>query len=229
MENKGRKLLVFAIIFVVYNILVFVIPFTRNGTFWAAYAFAVCTILAQAVADSLAFGGADSMRKMFLGIPIALIAHGALVIQLVICSVVMIAGSFIDIPVWACVIPCVLVLGAASVAIIKANWAKETINHIDTQHVIKTRFIQSLRAELASLVPRGANEAVRKELTKLADAARYSDPMSGEGLTALEANIEQELIVLKQAVINGDEDVPSLINELSVLLNERNIKCRMLK
>ena len=228
-NHRNRRLLILAIIFVVFNILAFVIPFRRNVVFWTAYAFTAVMILAQVATDMLAFRNADTLRKVFYGIPIIKIAYGFLCIQLILCAGLMVISLVTDIPVWIVIIPCILVFAFSAIAIIKADWTRDKIEETDAKSIEESKFFHQLRADLESLIPRISDNELKKKIEILSEAARYSDPISSAGLAELETEMENKLASLKQAVISGGADSDNLANELSFLLYERNNKCRVLR
>ena len=229
MMHKSRRLLILAIIFIVYNVLAFVIPFQRVNVFWIAYSFSVISVLTILIADWIAFRDADSLRRVFFGLPVLKIAYGSLFVQLIVCAILMITSSFISVPVWLAVIPCTLIISAGALGIVKADWARVKIEQIDTQHVENTRFIQEFRINLESLIPRVTDSALKTKIEKLSEAVRHSDPVSNEGLSDLENEMELKLVSLKQAIFEGNADGDEHASEISFLLNERNQKCRLLK
>ena len=65
---------------------------------------------------------------------------------------------------------------------------------------------------------------VKVALTKLAEAIRFSDPMSNEVLADLEKEISDKFAELKVA-----EDKTAIIKVLDSLIVERNKKAKLLK
>jgi hypothetical protein len=71
---------------------------------------------------------------------------------------------------------------------------------------------------------------MKKTLKELAEAIRYSDPMSSPQLAAIENKIEAKAAALGEAVEKTDGDsIKTLCNELQQLFAERNRKCKILK
>ena len=64
----------------------------------------------------------------------------------------------------------------------------------------------------------------KKALEQLAEKIRFSDPMSHEQLAELENKIFIDIASLKNT-----SDKTALISEITLLLNERNKKCKILK
>ncbi|MCL1894549.1 MAG: hypothetical protein FWG02_10040 [Holophagaceae bacterium] len=228
-KYRNRRSLVLAIIFIVFNILVFVIPFRKNGAFWVAYGFSVLTIIAQLIADTIAFRKADNLKRAFLGVPIVIIAFRCLLAELAICATIMLISLVVNLPAWVAVIPCILVLAYATIAIIFADWSREIIEQIDTKSVTESRFINHLYVDLKSLVPRISDGVLKNKVEKLSEDVRYSDPISIADLADLETAMEKLFASLKQAVTSNGENIGKIADELSLLLTERNNKCRLLR
>lgn len=88
----------------------------------------------------------------------------------------------------------------------------------------KVFYIRQLQVEVELLASKETDPAVRTELNRLAEMIRYSDPMSHEQLAGLEEKISAKVAELKTAA-----NRPELITELISLLEERNLKCKILK
>ena len=228
-RHRNRKLLILSIVFVAYNILVFVIPFRRNDVFWIAYAFSIVTILGQAAAYMVAFHKADNLKRVFLGVPIVKVAFRSFLAQMAVCAALMLISLIISIPPWIAVIPCLLILAFAAVAVIKADWAREVIEQIDAKSLAESKFIHQLRMDLEALIPRISNDALRQKVEKLSQEVRYSDLVSNVGLSELELEMEAKFAALKQAVISGSMDGDGIADELSFMLTERNNQTRVLR
>ena len=66
-----QSLAILAIVFVVYNVLAFVIPFEKTGTFWLSYIFSVIAIAVQVYVIKVAFCKEKSVKSKFYGFPVA--------------------------------------------------------------------------------------------------------------------------------------------------------------
>jgi len=201
-----------------------------GAAFWIAYAFSIATILGQAAVDWFAFRNADTLRRVFMGIPIIKISFRCLCAQLAVGAALMTVATFVSFPARVAIVPCALILAFAAVAILKADWARDVIDQVDVKHQVNTSFMREFHAGLLALVPRAADAALRAKLEKLSEAAQYSDPVSAADLAALEAEMGSQLALLGQTVIADDADASAdTADELSLLLNERNQKCRSMK
>ena len=233
--DKNRRLIILGVVFVTFNIVVFVIPFQRNAVFWSSYIFSLITIAAVAAADWLAFRNADTLKRTFMGVPILRIAINCLIAQLAVAAILMTATTFFYVRLWMAVLPSILILAFGTIGIVMADWGRQAIEQVEHKHIVKTDYMMNFRAELESLVPRVTEAALRAKLETLSKTAKRSDPVSSESLFELEARMEEQLAALKDAVHDGTTDAGAaeaagaMIDELALLLNERNIKCRTLK
>ncbi|MEG0512963.1 MAG: hypothetical protein RR653_09625, partial [Clostridia bacterium] len=73
MKQKLAKqsLLVLVALFVVYSMVVFVVPFVKDGTFWLSYLFTTLAFAMQLYIFWLSFRGEGGVRSKLYGIPVA--------------------------------------------------------------------------------------------------------------------------------------------------------------
>lgn len=169
---------------------------------------------------------ANNLTKLFYNIPLIRISFSTLIVSIVLGTVCM---AIPDMPNWIGAVLCVIVLGFNAIAVLQAKTASELISEIDEKVGNDTQFIKSLRADAESLVQRAANEEVKKAAKKVADALRYSDPVSNEKLVQEELRIADVFGRFSKAVADGKDDVITLSDELSELIEDRNHKCKLFK
>ncbi len=81
-----------------------------------------------------------------------------------------------------------------------------------------------------SILARAKSESVKAECKKAYEAVRYSDPMSNEALSVIEAKITLKMDELSSAVATDDaEKAKEIADELVILVGDRNKKCKVLK
>ena len=61
-KNAVRLLLFAGIALVCFNVIAFVLPVPKNGTFWVSYGFGMLSILLQLVVMKAAFKGDESIK-----------------------------------------------------------------------------------------------------------------------------------------------------------------------
>ena len=71
---------------------------------------------------------------------------------------------------------------------------------------------------------------LKAEVKKVYEAIRYSDPMSNAALEEINEQIQNQLSVFADAVKAEDFDLASSYSdELIILIDNRNKKCKLLK
>jgi len=226
-KNKNMFFIAVLILLVVYNVVIFVIPFNKGGGFWTGYGFSMLAILLSAAVSFYAFDR-EGLRSKFYGVPLISVVWRYLVIQLLIGILEMIL-DFIPIPFQYGIAVNTVLLGACLLGLITVEAAKDEIVRIDEKVKEKVFYIKALQADVEGLLGR-VSEDLKKTLQDLAETIRYSDPMSSPQLAAIENKIEARAANLAEAVDKNDGDaVKALCNELQQLFAERNRKCKILK
>ena len=70
-KNQIRSIVTVVVIFAVYNVLAFVLPFKHTGLFWIGYSFGLVSIIVSMMILALAFGKNGTAKSSFYGFPIA--------------------------------------------------------------------------------------------------------------------------------------------------------------
>lgn len=220
MKNKSRGYLILAILLITISVIAFVVPTEKTATFFVAYAFTVLAFIAQILLWKRALGPQE-MKSKFLGFPILHIGIVYLIVQMVAFLVFLAAPA---IPTWCAVVVCLLIAAIAALCIIPTDAAVEEIERIGKKVEEKVFFIKSLQVDVEMLAEREEDAATKQALYRLAEKISFSDPISHEQLAELEGQISAKMAKLKIAT-----DKTDLVKELGLLLDERNMKCRILK
>lgn len=231
--KKGIKFYApcWAIVLIVFNVITFSVPITVNvnkftPSFWIGYAFITLMFMVQLVC-SIVFFKQDSNDKRFLNIPIISLSYMALFVSMIVGAVAM-AVPFI--PYWVGIILDVLIVAFYAIAIISSKAAADTIENIDKKVKAQTMFIKSLTVDAESLLNQSESDETKAIAKKVYEAIRYSDPMSNDALSSVESQITIKFNEFSNAVIEDNKPLAESIgNELIILVNDRNKKCRLSK
>lgn len=197
-----------------------------NTSFWVGYGFITLAFIGNLVC-SLIFFKEENKGKVFLNIPIINLAYSALIVSLIVGTIAMAVPV---IPYWIGMIVDVLILAFYAIAIIKASAAADIVNDIEQKVKEQTFFIKSLTVDADSLIARAKSDEIKSETKKVYEAIRYSDPMSNDALADIENQIQNEFNIFAEAVENDDTDLAkSSTDEIVILINDRNKKCKLLK
>lgn len=215
-----------AIALVVFNVITFVSVSETVGlasvgsSFWVGYAFIIIAFIGNLICSFLFFKE-ENKGKVFLNIPIINLAYSALIVSLIVGAVAM---AVPQIPYWIGVIVDVLVLAFYAIAIVKASAAVDIVNDVEQRVKAQTFFIKSLTVDIEMLAEKEKNSEIKQQLKKLAEKAKYSDPTSINALAELESKIANKVNEFKTA-----DNKLEIINQIDLLLTERNKKNKILK
>lgn len=218
------------IIFAMYNIIVFAIfGFADHApAFWISYVFMLLTFCVVALSALKLGESGMALRDWLFGYPI--VRHCAIyfVVELVFSLLFMV---FEDEVRWA--FPFVtqtLLLGVYSILLISCFISKTAIAEVHEKVEKKTRYIDLLQVEAQMLCAKCTDAALKIKCQKLAEAIRYSDPVSNEALSMLESQLNSTINSCSDAIDAGNIAVADGLCEQALLqLQERNLKCKALK
>ena len=225
--------LIWAILLAVWCAVVFlvrpIIPgyvINYDGRFWVAFGFIAAAFVGNLVCAFIAFR-AENLRKMFYNLPLITVSWSALIAMLVVGNALMLIP---DCPEWIAAIVCIIILAFNAIAVIKASWAADAVNKVDEKVTVQTSFIKNLVVDTESILSHAKSDPVKAECKKVYEAVRYSDPMSNESLSVIEAKITVKMEEFASAVNTDDaEKTKELADEIITFINERNMKCKALK
>lgn len=221
-----------AILFVLFNIVCFVIPNNYfgiskfGGAFWSGYIFITLAFIGQIVCAYFAFK-AENLKKLFYNLPLVTVSYTGLILTIIFGTVFM---AIPNLPNWIGIVVCIFILAFNAVAVVKASTFSDVAEEIDEKIKTQTQFIKLKTVDAQNIMNRAKNDNIKQECKKVYEALRYSDPMSSPDLSLEEAQITVKMAELKTAVDNDDNDKAiSAAKEIILLVKERNAKCKALK
>ena len=224
-----------AILLAVFNVICFVTPNNEKiddteylkfgGAFWAGYVFITLAFIGQLICAFIALKE-ENKQKFFYKLPLIRLSYTGLVLTIIFGSVCM---AIPDLPNWVGII-CLIILAFNAIAVVKASAAGEVVANIDEKVKAQTSFIKNLTVDTEGILARAKSEPVKAECKKVYEAVRYSDPMSSEALSVIEAKITVKVDEFASAVGADDaEKAKEIADEIIILVGDRNKKCKALK
>lgn len=225
--------IIWAILLALFNVITFISPneaegMTKfGGAFWAGYVLITLAFVGQLAVSYNVFRSQDNAQRFFYRVPLITISWAGLILTVVVGAVCMIIP---DLPNWLGAIICLVVLGFNAISLAKADAAAELVTQVDSKIKVQTFFIKDLTVEAEGLVVRATADEIKAECKKVYEAVRYSDPMSNDALSGVESQISIRFAALADSVKSGDAAaVAEAAREVTILLSERNDKCKLLK
>ena len=225
--NKTFKsyIAVWAICFILFNAIAFIIPNELKSNFWNGYIFITLTFFGQLFCANIAFKS-ENAQKFFYNFPLISISFIGVVAMLVIGGLTM---AITAIPVWVGIVLCLIVLAFTAIAVINVSIVSETVSTVDNKTKANTFFVKALIAD-AQILMLNAETAQTKDITKkVYEAIRYSDPISSNELSDIEAQITADFRKFECAVQTNAENATSIGEKLVILIENRNTKCKFFK
>ena len=93
----------------------------------------------------------------------------------------------------------------------------------------RTKFIKVYTIRAEELKSYAKSEITKAETKKIAEAFRYSDPMSNDELKVAEVKIELAFEKFENAVKLESEEISNFAEELERLIKARNNECKLYK
>ncbi len=219
MKNKTYYLILL-IITIAVNIIFFSIPSTYNLSFFISYTLTMITLISQIFIIKYLEKN-NHKKNNFIGISF-IYWNISLIITLIIITLI---TKFInDFPTWLSIIINTLIITINIIRLILLNNSVNYINNINDKTKNKVNNIKNMKIEIDLLIEKENNQTIKKELIKLSDKIKYSDPYSSNELKGIEENIINKIEQLKSS-----KEKEVLVSEITLLLEERNKKCKIYK
>ncbi len=235
MITGGSKLIkvasILGLVFAGYNVVLFAIAgFADHGApFWISYVFMLIAFGCLAAAGALLNHRHYIPRDWLFGYPIIKHSTIYIAVELIVSTIFML----LDATGMTGVAPFViqfLILAVHLVFLISCFLAKEIIQDVETKVKDATTYIRLLQVDVEMVASKATDPAVKEAFTKLAEDVRFSDPMSNPNLFELEKLITQQVTNADSCIVLNDNDgALQCCNRASMLLQERNKKCKALK
>lgn len=223
MKGTYRWYFILGIMVAVFSVVAFLLPFYKNVSFIIGYVSGVLAMVLQIYFYKSAFAGIKANSQVY-GFSVMIFGIMYLIIQLVV-SIVEMAFSLV-IPFRLALLINILVIAVAFIGFAATKSAQEyNIKH-DAKLQSNVRNMGNLQHKASSLISQCCDGEMKKNIQKLAQNLRYSDPVTCEESVVLEVEMETMLCKIQGAVDDGNAStVSSLCEKMEIMLEERNRIC----
>lgn len=210
-----------------FSVIAFAVPFHHGINFWLGYGFGLFSILFLGLITYMSNSAKKPLQSRFYGWQLMGVAGIYTVIQVVF-SLLLFAIPML--PTWLGVVVCSALLILALGGSITTQSTNNTIEKLDSEVKGKVFYIRSLEADIGGIAAKCSDPSLKKELEKLREIIRYSDPMSSPRLASIEESIQERCNYLGELVTRQDyNSALAAAQQIGRLLIERNEKCKLLK
>ncbi len=221
-NKKGISASIILILFVLLNLITFLTVETFGLVFWIGYIFTALAFI-TALLSMFLFSGSDTYSVSFLRVPVVQLSWAYLLLQTA-AGAWQVSEARPDYKL-ALIVDCVITVGFAIILLLSQSVSKN-INKQDQQAEKKRFFLKNAQANLELIET--ADYEIKRQLDKLKEDFRFSDPNSHSMLANLEDQIELSIFMLKENRDNPDFMFRK-IAEIRGLLKERNAKVKLYK
>lgn len=219
---------ILALCFAVFSLAAFLIPLPTRfcGVFWVGYIFITVTFLLQLACSYFALKS-NELQKTVYSLPAFKTSLTGLVVMFVAGGFAMIIPSF---PIWLCILICSAVLAATLIGVILTFVFSKIVGDIDKEVRMSAFVMWSLAADAEHIMMSAEEPEIKATAKKVFEAIRFSDVMSNSALEQLDTGIQRQFSAFVDAVSSKDIELSSALGEeLLVLIDKRNKRCRLLK
>lgn len=229
--NKKSKsaVAVFSIVAFVYALCFIIIPFPKNAASWISFAFTLISVVAGLGIFTYAFKDGDSLVSKIYGFPIFRIGYLYIAAQFIVGVLICLIAAFVTVPYWVALVLSVILLSLAAIGVIATDNTRDIIEEIEEETERVTKPTKLFNLDIQTIVDICTDENVKKELVKLAEAIKYSDPVSSEATEDTESAIFDQIDILRSLVEENNQDTLTQITKVTNLLRERNRICKAFK
>ena len=221
-KNYLTMAVVFASAFAIYNIIVMLLFSGKNNIFWISYSAMTITFIINIAVMLRCFSKQDT-EAIFMGIPLLSFTVFYFFAELFTSFVFMLfrAHASVKLTVAIQLIMLLLYIIFAAMALL----TRQVVNDINTDVKQKVSIIKSLSVDVQMLEEQCMDAELKKELHKIAEAIRYSDPMYTDAVADLDNIIKGKVAELKmQCNSNNKGAAMEICYNLNAYIQERNKK-----
>lgn len=215
--------MIYAIIFAVFNLLVFIIANEKNGVFWMSYAFMCLAFVIQIGSMLLALRSLET-ETVFMGIPLASLSFYYFFAAIFVGAVFM---FFQNAPFKLALLLQILIVAVYAIVAIMALMSRNAVQDVNDHLKENVQAIKTLTIDVDVFIPQVSDPALKKALRRVSETIKYSDPMSNNAVADIEEQIMQTVNALRIYIENSNNaEAIQACKDIEVLFLQRN---RLLK
>lgn len=199
-KTVGMSFAIFGIVFAVYNLIVFLFLKPETPVFWMSYGFMVLAFALQILGMYLSFKE-FSVQAVFFGIPLAQFTLYYFFAELFMSFVFMIFQNIT----WKIPLLLQILLLAVYAIVAIVSIAVRDTSVAAKDKVQNSAAVMRLNVvDIEMLRDAAADPELKNQLRRLAEAVRYSDPMTNDMIADVDARIRQETMALQTYCEDND-------------------------
>ena len=172
----------------------------------------------------------SDLKSKVYGLPILSISFIYTFMQLLLSIIIFAANKFTVTPAWLSAVISIILLALALIGVIAADNAKDIIEKSDMKITEKLQNVKEFKLNIDSLCNSCTDKDIIKQLEKLSEKIKYSDPVSSDKLYDIEQKISKEIEEISNMIFNNNYvGLSDKIDSIDRLVDDRNKKCKEYK
>lgn len=218
--------LIYAIVFIVLNVLIFLVFRTHTNVFWLSYAFIVIAFIANMISTAHSFKEM-TIDAAFFGIPLVSLALYYLIAEVVVGIIFM---AFQQAGFKLALIIQLIMFAIFMITAIIAFMARGAVEEINQEIKEKVNNLRTVLVDVEMIMDACSDPELKEKIRKLTETIRYSDPISNESVENVERRILGKVPELRYYVEHGQlSEASQIVDDLERLYIERNKKLAISK
>lgn len=234
-KNKTLTIIGFGSLFILFNLIVFIIPIVHAATFWIAYIFTSLSFFMMIGISVKVISSPSPLKTKFMNLSLIQIGYSYFISQLILGIVLFIVAAF-DYDQKFTLIPIAGFILSATLlgfTISKLSFTKLGINEVErVENKVreKVNFIKENQLTIDQLIGETHDKELKKALMSMSEVIRFSDPMSKDSMVDLENEITKKINDMSLNIKNvSTETILEECNSIKSLLDLRNRKVKTSK
>ena len=226
-KNYILTAIIYAAVFAIYNLLIFLIFNNYNNIFWISYGFMTASLIANIIIILIASKKTD-VEAAFFGIPLISFSVFHVIAEFFASIVFMIfrANASMKLTIFIQAILFLILVIFGALAVISRD-AVQTVSDTVKQNAFQ---IKSLAVDVELLESDCMDAELKTQLHKTREAIQYSDPMTNESVAQLDEMIKGKVSELKYfCQSNNKAEALQTCFRLQAFVKERNAKLMISK
>lgn len=212
-------------IVIAYTLVSILLIHDKSETFWIVLIFAWIVMIVHLIVSNYVIKKNINLANVFFGLSIIRVGYIYFIIQLVFGIIIM----FLSISISKVLAIEVVILILYLLAVVSAMTVKNIVVNDDSRVAKKTFYLKALEADVEEILSRVENPIYYKEIDKIRECIKYSDPMSHDSLENIEIRITENINQLKEDILSENDTILQTAKEIIQLIESRNQKCKILK
>ncbi len=145
------------------------------------------------------------------------------ILNLLFCVIQLVTNAFFSVPFY---VPLLVVIFELIIFLLLFTTKKQNIRHIEKNDDIKKETIHTikdLRTKSLTVLSLCKDDVSRKNVSMVVDKLKFSDPVSNDQTSEMEAKINESLSKLQEEIIQGKQI--NSVTEIINLIEIRNAQC----